>query len=70
MTVPSFDYRCRSCLKLLCKGFLVEGDIEIKCRSCHAITHIKAELTNALICLKGSCPNRQALTPGPHSNPT
>lgn len=63
MAVPSFDYRCRSCGKLLCKGFLVEGEMEVKCRGCHALTHITADRTNELLCLIPHCPNRIAFTP-------
>lgn len=63
MGVPSYEYRCGNCQKLLCKGFLVEGAIEVKCKHCHEVTTLKAERTNELLCLIANCPGRVAFNP-------
>lgn len=52
------DYRCASCQKLLCKGVLVEGEIEIKCKACHEFTTIKAAAMNEYLCGVQNCPQR------------
>lgn len=52
------EYRCSSCHKLLFKGLLVEGSVEIKCKHCHAFEVIHATQFNQLLCLIKNCPNR------------
>lgn len=56
---PAFqEYRCKTCKKLLCKAILVEGDIEIKCKNCHAINNLVATQFNNLLCAIANCPGR------------
>ena len=52
------EYRCRSCRKLLFKGLLVEGAIEVKCRHCHALTRVAASKFDRLLCMVDPCPGR------------
>ncbi len=52
------EYRCSTCHKLLCKGFLVEGEVEIKCKSCHGMTTVKAATMNEYLCGIRNCPQR------------
>ena len=52
------EYRCRSCRKLLFKGLLVEGSVEVKCRQCHAVTVVSASKFNRLLCMIDPCPQR------------
>ncbi len=58
MTVCAREYRCRHCQKLFFKGVLVEGDLEIKCKACKAVTVIKESQFNDLLCMIENCPNR------------
>ena len=55
------EFRCSGCRKLLFKGLLVEGDIEIKCKHCHAINHVTHSQFNELLCLIPKCPHRITL---------
>jgi phage FluMu protein Com len=52
------EYRCSFCKKLLCKGLLIEGILEVKCRHCHAVVHIEGHQQESLLCLKSPCPFR------------
>lgn len=52
------EYRCDQCQKLFFKGLLVEGTVEIKCKSCHSLNIIQASQFNELLCLIHPCPNR------------
>lgn len=52
------DYRCPHCRKLLFRGLLVEGDVEIKCKHCRALTYLTASLHHRLLCMVDPCPNR------------
>lgn len=52
------DYRCSTDGKLLFKGILVEGKIELKCKSCHTINVFEPTPMKDLICHKPNCPNR------------
>lgn len=52
------DYRCPQCRKLLFRGLLVEGEVEIKCRHCHALSVQSASLHDGRLCLVDPCPNR------------
>lgn len=52
------EYRCTQCRKLLFKGLLVEGELEIKCKACHALNVVAASQFNELLCLIPHCPHR------------
>ncbi len=52
------EYRCPQCRKLLFRGVLVEGDVEIKCRHCHALSTVSATMHHRLLCGVDPCPNR------------
>ncbi|GEM_PF-2552267 len=69
MSLPAREYRCAHCNKLLCKGVLVEGELEVKCKGCRELTVLKAHHTNALICLKASCVNRISFDAAPPTEP-
>lgn len=58
MGVPLKEYRCPHCNKLFFKGFLVEGEIEVKCRSCHELSTMTASKRDELMCLVEHCPHR------------
>ena len=58
MTACLSEYRCAQCKKLLFKGLLVEGSVEVKCKHCHAITNVVASRYNRLLCMIDPCPNR------------
>lgn len=58
------EYRCGHCHKLLCKGLVIEGEIEIKCKSCHQLTLIKASEMNEYLCMIKSCPGRVRMEGG------
>ncbi len=57
------EYRCKTCHKLLFKGLLVEGSLEVKCKQCHEMTVIQATQFNELLCLIKKCPNRVSWDP-------
>lgn len=63
MSEPARDYRCESCHKLLFRGVIVEGSVEIKCRSCHAINTITGNHMVEYLCAFRTCPYRIAPTP-------
>lgn len=63
MGVPYKEYRCATCHKLFFKGFLVEGEIEVKCRSCHELSTLVASKGDELMCLVENCPNRVHIHP-------
>ena len=52
------DYRCSGCKKLLFRGWLAEGAVEVKCKSCHAFTTVAASKFNELLCAVFPCPHR------------
>lgn len=59
MTVLGFtEYRCQKCKKLLCKGTLVEGIIEVRCKHCHTFTTIESSKFDQLLCAVYPCPHR------------
>jgi len=58
MPVCQNEFRCDGCGKLLFKGIVVEGEIEIKCRQCHGLTRVVRTQFNDLLCLISPCPNR------------
>lgn len=57
------EYRCTQCRKLLFKGLLVEGTVEIKCKHCHALSAVSASLRDDLLCMVSPCPNRVPFAP-------
>lgn len=52
------EYRCAQCKKLLFKGLLVEGSVEIKCKHCHVVTTVSASRHDRLLCMIDPCPQR------------
>ena len=60
MPLPYQDYRCRGCRKLLFRGFVVESEIEIKCRSCGEFNTIAASRFDPMLCAVLPCPHRVA----------
>lgn len=52
------EFRCKYCGKLLFKGFLIDGEIEVKCKNCHEMTVLKNSSENEYICMKKGCPHR------------
>ncbi|QQO38624.1 gpCom control of modification [Bacillus phage BCPST] len=36
------EYRCKTCRKLLFKGFMIKGSISIKCNKCKLTNEIEA----------------------------
>ncbi len=52
------EYRCPNDNKLLFKGLIVEGEIEIKCKQCKDIIDIAPTPLKDIICKKGGCANR------------
>lgn len=65
MGVAFKEYRCTNCHKLFFKGILVEGEVEIKCKHCHAVNSIKKSEFNELLCLIPRCPHRITLNDSP-----
>lgn len=63
MSLAPNEYRCTHCHKLLFKGILVEGDIEIKCKACHEFNTIAHSNMNDLLCMIAHCPHRVHMTP-------
>ena len=58
MDLAPNEYRCRSCHKLLFRGVLVEGEVEIMCKSCKEVTTVKKSQFNTLLCMIEHCPHR------------
>lgn len=52
------EFRCNDCHKLLFKGVLVEGTVEVKCKHCHSMQTIHSSTAHDLICMVSPCPNR------------
>lgn len=54
------EYRCEQDNKLLMKACLVNGDVEIKCKSCGTLNKYQAvdEEKERLLCRVENCPNR------------
>lgn len=40
------EYRCRGCGKLLCKGAIVDGQVETKCKRCDKVNLFEGELAH------------------------
>jgi len=54
------EYRCIDCKKLMFKGFLIESEIEVKCKKCGKLNLFQGEDASQYICWKEGCPNRIA----------
>ncbi|MBI2551084.1 hypothetical protein HYV73_01935 [Candidatus Uhrbacteria bacterium] len=52
------EYRCTGCTKLLFKGIIIEGTVELKCKQCHAMNTIHRSDLEEFICLIAPCPHR------------
>ena len=52
------EYRCKKCRKLLIKGVILEGDIEIKCKQCHEMTIVIESSVEEYLCGILQCPGR------------
>jgi len=52
------EYRCKVCHKLLFKGILIEGDIQIKCKYCHEYTTVIESSLQEYLCGIKRCPQR------------
>ena len=52
------EYRCSNCKKLLCKGVLIDSEIEIKCKQCNTFNTLVGSALNELICMIPHCPRR------------
>ena len=52
------EYRCPNDGKLLFKGLLVEGEIEVKCKECRQLVVVGRGDVDQLLCLKENCQNR------------
>lgn len=60
MTVPLKEYRCKGCQKLLFRGWLAEGEVEVKCKSCGRLTSVQESQYNEMLCAILPCPRRIA----------
>lgn len=56
------EYRCETCKKLLFKGLLIEGSVEVKCKYCHEFTKANASLASEFFCANIPCPHRAKFT--------
>lgn len=54
------EYRCKNDGKLLFKGMLIEGQIEVKCKACHEVNTFEPTPLHEVVCHKTGCPNRVA----------
>ena len=52
------EYRCSKCQKLLFKGVLIDSEVEVKCKGCHALSVFKGVNANELLCMIPNCPRR------------
>ncbi len=60
MTVPYKDFRCKTCHKLLFRGWITEGEVEIKCKACHELTTVQESKFEEMLCAVLPCPHRIA----------
>jgi LSD1 subclass zinc finger protein len=58
MAVLHKEYRCAGCKKLLFKGWVAEGEVQVKCKSCHTLTEVVESKFDALLCAIEHCPRR------------
>lgn len=52
------EYRCPNDGKLLFKGLLVEGEVEVKCKYCKELVIINQGDIQGIICMQSDCANR------------
>lgn len=52
------EYRCPNDKKLLFRGLLVEGEVEVKCKYCKELILINQGQIEGVICMKAGCVNR------------
>jgi len=52
------EYRCPHDGKLLFKGIIIDGEIEIKCKGCRELVKFQGDPNHTLICKKIGCVNR------------
>lgn len=52
------EYRCPNDAKLLFKGLLVEGEVEVKCKYCKELVLVNQGELQGIICLQPHCMNR------------
>lgn len=62
MALPFKEYRCKQCRKLLFRGWLSEGEVEVKCKNCHALTTVMESKFDEMLCAVLPCPHRIAPT--------
>lgn len=53
------EYRCPNDDKLLFKGVLVDGEVEIKCKGCRELVKVAPTPLDELICVAKNCDNRE-----------
>ena len=58
MTHAYKEYRCFSCKKLLFRGAILEGEIEVKCKRCQNLTTIHTSSLTEYLCGIVPCPRR------------
>lgn len=58
MAVPYKEYRCSGCKKLLFRGWIAEGEVEIKCKGCHTISTLAESRFEEMLCAIVPCPRR------------
>lgn len=58
MAVPYKEFRCRGCHKLLFRGWIAEGEVEVKCKTCHDLTTIAKSQFDEMLCAVVPCPYR------------
>lgn len=62
MTVPYKEFRCKGCRKLLFRGWITEGEVEVKCKNCHDLTMVAESKFEEMLCAVLPCPHRIAPT--------
>lgn len=55
-TMGAKEFRCKECKKLLFKGVLIEGYVEIRCKSCHSTSLFKETQLKEYFCGIKDCP--------------
>ncbi len=57
------EYRCKSCERLLFRGFIVEGTVEVKCKGCGAMNTTVLASFDDYLCGVYPCPHRIPIDP-------
>lgn len=52
------EYRCPNDSKLLFKGLLLEGEVEVKCKYCKELVLITQGELHGIVCFKPDCVQR------------